>query len=102
VDNLVDNALRHGGVARLGCRWVDGWAEVTVDDDGPGIPPAQLERVFQPWVRLPEGTGASGSGSGSGLGLAIARDLAQRDGGTLTLDNRPEGGLRVRLRIPLE
>lgn len=102
MDNLVGNALRHGGVARLGCRWVDGWAEVTVDDDGPGIPPEQLERVFQPWVRLPEGTGASGSGSGSGLGLAIARDLTQREGGTLTLSNRPEGGLRASLRLPLE
>lgn len=104
VDNLVDNALRHGGVARLGCRQVGGWAEVTVDDDGPGIAPAQLERVFQPWVRLPDGAGASGSGSGSGsgLGLAIARDLAQRDGATLTLDNRPEGGLRARLRLHLE
>lgn len=98
VDNLVDNALRHGGVARLGCRQVGGWAEVTVDDDGPGIAPAQLERVFQPWVRLPDGAGASGNG----LGLAIARDLAQRDGATLTLDNRPEGGLRASLRLHLE
>ncbi|MGS5090044.1 ATP-binding protein [Hydrogenophaga sp. A37] len=98
VDNLVDNALRYGGAARLGCRRVDGWAEVTVDDDGPGIAPEQLERVFQPWVRLPDGTGTSGNG----LGLAIARDLTQREGGTLTMGNRAEGGLRVSLRLHLE
>ena len=65
VDNLVGNALRYGGVARLGCRWVDGWAEVTVDDDGPGIAPAQLERVFQPWVRLPDRTARAAAASGS-------------------------------------
>ncbi|MBT9552341.1 MAG: HAMP domain-containing protein [Hydrogenophaga sp.] len=100
VDNLVDNALRHGGVARLGCWRVGGWAEVTVDDDGPGIAPAQLERVFQPWVRLPDGPGANSGGSG--LGLAIARDLAQREGGTLTLANRAEGGLRARLQLKVE
>jgi signal transduction histidine kinase len=75
--------------------------ELTIDDDGPGIPPDQIELAFQPWVRL----GASAQGNpvaraGQGLGLAIARDLAERDGGSLTLVNRAEGGLRARLVLP--
>jgi len=70
--------------------------EVTVDDDGPGIAPDAIDSAFQPWVRL-HGEGAR---SGHGLGLAIARDLAERDGGSLTLSNRPQGGLRARLVLP--
>ena len=94
LDNLVGNALRHGGNARLQARRDGTAVELWVDDDGPGIPPGQIERAFEPWVRLRE------HGGGQGLGLAIARDLAERDGATLALANRPEGGLRVCLRLP--
>jgi signal transduction histidine kinase len=94
LDNLVGNALRHGGNARLQARPDGDAVELSVDDDGPGIPPEQIDRAFEPWVRL------RGQGSGQGLGLAIARDLAERDGATLSLANRPEGGLRARLRLP--
>lgn len=94
VDNLVGNALRHGGSARLALSAAGGWAEITVDDDGPGIAPAQIERAFEPWVQL------GGSAAGHGLGLAIARDLAGREGGTLALANRAGGGLRATLRLP--
>jgi signal transduction histidine kinase len=97
VGNLVANALRHGGNARMAARALSPSAvEVTVDDDGPGIAPDAIPRAFEPWVRL-HGEGAR---SGHGLGLAIARDLAERDGGSLTLANRPQGGLRARLVLP--
>ncbi len=103
LDNLVGNALRHGGSARLALQVAGGQATVVVDDDGPGIAPEQLERVFQPWVQLPPEAAHYGAGAaplGSGLGLAIARDLALREGGRLHLSNRPEGGLRATLALP--
>jgi protein-histidine pros-kinase len=96
VDNLVGNALRHGGAARLSVQPLADGVALWVDDDGPGIPPELIEQVFQPWVRL----GAGAASSGHGLGLAIARDLAERDGGRLTLANRAEGGLRATLVLP--
>lgn len=95
--NLVGNALKHGNQVQLELRTAaDGQAEILVDDDGPGIPPGELAQAFQPWVRL---SGSSGL-PGHGLGLAIARDLAERDGARLTLENRAEGGLRARLTLP--
>ncbi len=97
LDNLVGNALRHGGNASLGVAAEGDRVMVHVDDDGPGIAPGQLEQAFQPWVRLATATG----GAGHGLGLAVARDLAERDGARLTLHNRPEGGLRAALALPM-
>jgi protein-histidine pros-kinase len=97
IGNVVGNALRHGGSARVFAREEGGRAIVTIDDDGPGIPPEHLERVFEPWVRL-QGDRAQ---VGHGLGLAIARDLAERDGGMVTLANRAQGGLRAEVTLPL-
>jgi len=71
---------------------------VRTDDSGPGIPPKQLEAMFQPFYRL-EGSRSRDTG-GMGLGLNIARDLCLRQGGSLSLANRPEGGLRAKLRLP--
>ena len=96
VGNLVSNALRYGGRARLAVTQDAHGVRVTVDDDGPGIPLEELEQAFRPWVRL-QGSHAR---AGHGLGLAIARDLAERDGGQLTLANREGGGLRATLRLP--
>lgn len=101
VDNLLGNALRYGRRARVAIVPLGAQVELTVDDDGPGIPPEQIELAFQPWVRLgAAGQGAPAARAGQGLGLAIARDLAERDGGSLTLANRAEGGLRARLVLP--
>lgn len=96
LDNLVGNALRYGGSAQLSLADGGTHVDLHVDDRGPGIPEAQLAQAFEPWVRLT----AQHARAGHGLGLAIARDLAGRDGGTLTLANRPGGGLRATLRLP--
>ena len=96
VGNLLTNALRYGHRAQIRLALAEGEVAVQVEDEGPGIPTDQLEQVFQPWVRLP----GENRPSGSGLGLAIARDLASRDGGSVTLSNRPGGGLRATLTLP--
>ncbi len=71
---------------------------ITVEDDGPGIPDGDMERVFQPFVRLEESRGRETGGSG--LGLTIARAVVVAHGGEITLANRPEGGLRVTILLP--
>lgn len=97
VDNLVGNALRYGGSARLALQLDGEIVLITVDDTGPGIPEEQLEQAFKPWTRLNQ---YADPRAGHGLGLSIARDLAERDGGRLTLANRAEGGLRATLVLP--
>lgn len=96
--NLVGNALAYGGAACVGLERADGWVRAWVDDDGPGIPEADLERVVQPFERLDASRGR-GTG-GVGLGLAIARRAVEREGGRLTLSNRPGGGLRAGVMLP--
>ncbi len=71
---------------------------ICVRDEGPGIPEAEFERVFEPFHRL-EGSRNRGTG-GSGLGLTIARTIAQAHGGELVLRNRPAGGLEAVLTLP--
>jgi two-component system osmolarity sensor histidine kinase EnvZ len=74
---------------------VDGWwAQVTVDDDGAGIPATAREEAFRPFSTF-GGTG------GTGLGLAIARDIARAHGGDIVLEDSPLGGLRARVRLPV-
>ncbi|MBC7953486.1 MAG: HAMP domain-containing protein [Rhodospirillaceae bacterium] len=98
VANLIGNAVKYGGTARASLTEDDGQVVITVDDDGPGIPEAEFERVFAPFVRL-EASRNRETG-GSGLGLSVARAAARAHGGDITLANRPEGGLRVRLSLP--
>jgi len=98
--NLIDNALRYGGTASVTLRTNDQDAIVTVDDNGPGIPADQLETMFQPFTRGDHSR--SLETGGAGLGLAIARTIILAHGGTITLENRPEGGLRARVSLPLE
>jgi len=97
LTNLVSNAVKFGGGAQL-CVEDGGELAIRVRDEGPGIPPAELERVFEPFYRL-ESSRNRDSG-GTGLGLGIARDIAQAHGGTLTLGNRPGGGLEALLVLP--
>lgn len=98
LDNLVDNAVRYGGGARLRA-WRDVDAiHVAVEDDGPGAPPDALSRMTRPFERLEPSRGR-GTG-GAGLGLAIVQALAESQGGALSLENRAEGGLRATIRLP--
>lgn len=95
--NVIDNALTYGGAARVALR--DGGASllVTVDDDGPGIPEDELDRVFEPFHRLD--ASRNRRTGGVGLGLAIVRQAVAREGGTVQLSNRAEGGLRAEIAI---
>lgn len=97
LTNLIANAVKFGGRADVS---VEEGAQLTVRvrDAGPGIPPGELERVFEPFYRL-ESSRNRDSG-GTGLGLTIARDIAQAHGGTLTLQNLPAGGLEATLSLP--
>ncbi len=96
--NLVDNAVLYGQRATV--RLVDAPArvELHVLDDGPGIPEAEMGRVFEPFVRL-EASRSRATG-GTGLGLGIARNVARAHGGELVLRNRPEGGLDAVMTLP--
>jgi signal transduction histidine kinase len=96
--NLIDNAVRYGGVAKVTLTQEPGMAVIKVADQGPGLPEDQLESVFEPFVRL-EGSRNRDTG-GVGLGLAIARTIIQAHGGTITLRNLPEGGLEAVVSLP--
>ncbi|RVU49293.1 ATP-binding protein [Rubrivivax rivuli] len=98
VDNLVGNALRYAGATEVVLQATAEAVEVQVLDRGPGIPEADLAAVMQPFVRL-ESSRNRATG-GAGLGLFIARELAQRLGGALTLGPRAGGGLQAVLRLP--
>jgi signal transduction histidine kinase len=98
LTNLLENALTYGGKATL--RIEDGPASLRLiaEDEGPGIPEAELARVLEPFERLDQSRGR-GTG-GFGLGLSIARDIAASHGGTLRLENRAPRGLRAILELP--
>ncbi len=93
ITNLVDNARRHAHRVALAAMPQGRMVFVTVDDDGPGIPPDRRESVFRPFE--------SGSAGGTGLGLTIARDIVRAHGGEILLEDSPLGGLRARIRLPV-
>jgi two-component system osmolarity sensor histidine kinase EnvZ len=97
--NLISNAARFASQVWIRAGQVGDMIEITVDDDGPGIPEARREEVFRPFFRL-EGSRNPLTG-GIGLGLTIARDVVRSHGGELVLLDAPTGGLRARLSLPL-
>lgn len=97
--NLVSNAARFASQVWIRAGQVGDMIEITVDDDGPGIPADRREDVFKPFFRL-EGSRNPLTG-GTGLGLTIARDVVRSHGGDLVLLEAPTGGLRARLSLPL-
>ncbi len=99
LSNLVANALNYGGSARV-CLLApkDGTLTVLVEDNGPGIPPGELDRVFEPFHRL-EASRNRETG-GTGLGLPIARNILRAHGGDVVLTNRPSGGVRAAVVLP--
>ncbi|MFC0600312.1 sensor histidine kinase [Streptomyces palmae] len=99
LGNLLDNAERHAR-STVGVELRAEGADVvlTVTDDGPGVPEADRERIFERFVRLDEAR--TRDDGGAGLGLAIARDVVQRHGGTLSVDQAPTGGAAFQARLP--
>jgi len=98
LTNLLDNAVKYGKRARAAIRSTPQAIEITIDDEGPGIPEDELGQVLQPFYRV-EASRNPESG-GIGLGLAIALSVIQAHSGRLTLSNRPEGGLRASVTLP--
>lgn len=99
VRNILENALRYGQTAKVTYAKQGDFAVIVVEDDGPGIPPESLEAVFAPYQRL-ESSRSLETG-GHGLGLSIARTILRAHGGDVVLKNRPSGGLRAELSVPL-
>ena len=99
IANLVENALKYGHRARGRTFTEDGCAIVEIEDDGPGVPHLEIERLFEPFYRgEPSRNRETG---GAGLGLAVVRSIARAHGGDVTLHNRTGGGLTARVSLPL-
>jgi signal transduction histidine kinase len=99
MTNLLENAVKYGVRARATLSVHDRLAEIDIDDDGPGVPAAELNRVFDPFYRRePSRSRQTG---GIGLGLSVARSIARAHGGDVTLENRPKGGLKARVTLPV-
>jgi signal transduction histidine kinase len=97
--NLLDNAVKYGKRAQAAIASAGKAIEITIDDEGPGIPDAELPKVFQPFYRVEDSRNRDSGGTG--LGLAIAQSIVQTHGGELILANRPGGGLRATIKLPV-
>jgi protein-histidine pros-kinase len=98
LNNLIENALRYGGKTAITIEESDNEVVIRIADSGPGIPEDQLEAVFAPFYRLD--TSRNRNTGGVGLGLSIARDMARKQGGSITLKNAGAGGLIAILVLP--
>jgi signal transduction histidine kinase len=97
--NLVGNAVKYGGCARVVLTIADGLATITIEDDGPGLPPDELERIFEPFYRVEDSRNRETGGTG--LGLPIARNILRAHGGDVVLGNRAGGGARAVVTLPV-
>jgi signal transduction histidine kinase len=99
VRNLAENAVRHAeSRVVMAVVEADGWVQLSVEDDGAGVPPHERRRIFGRFVRLDDARARDEGGAG--LGLAIVLDIVQLSRGTITADRSPEGGARFRVRLP--
>jgi len=98
VVNLIENAVVYGKRAKVRLCETPKEFAILIEDEGPGIPEAELDRVFRPFYRL-EASRNRDSG-GAGLGLAIARSVVRAHGGDIVLKNRLEGGLQAAISLP--
>jgi signal transduction histidine kinase len=98
LSNLLENAVRYGGHARVTVEDSPQALAIRIEDEGPGIPDGMLEQMFEAFRRGEDSRNRATGGVG--LGLAIARNLARAHGGEVALANRPEGGLRVSVTLP--
>ena len=98
LHNLIDNAVKYGERAGVTVRTTPKEITVTIDDDGPGLPSREVARVFEPFYRVENSRNRETAGVG--LGLAIAQSIVQAHGGTLTLGDRAEGGLKATMTLP--
>ena len=102
LTNLVSNAVKYsppGSRIGVACRAIDGGrsVEVTVEDEGGGIPSEALDRIFEPYYRAP---GAARAAYGTGIGLAVVKSLVDAHGGTIRADNVPARGTRMAFTLP--
>ncbi len=98
LTNLVQNAVKYAGAARVSAVAAGAAVEISIEDDGPGIPEGKLDVVFEPFQRLDTSRGRSSGGHG--LGLTVARSIARAHGGEVSLANRSPHGLRVIVSLP--
>ena len=98
--NIIENAQRYGGGAEVTFVHDAEYVQIRVSDNGPGVPEAELEQVFEPFFRLEKSR--SRETGGTGLGLSIARTIVRAHGGDVALTNRTEVGLLVTVTLPLE
>jgi two-component system phosphate regulon sensor histidine kinase PhoR len=99
--NLLENASNYspeGGVIEVAASRTNGWVEIAVADRGPGIPAADLPRIFERFYRVDRSR--SRDPGGTGLGLSIVRHLVELHGGRVTAANRPGGGAVFTVRLP--
>ena len=99
ITNVIDNAVKYGGKADVSLTCFASRCHVRISDNGPGIPPAQLEAVLMPFYRVEHSR--SRETGGTGLGLSIASNIVEQHNGELRLSNRPDGGLEVHISLPL-
>ena len=99
IANLLDNALRFGrSLVRVTVALIGQHIHLTVEDDGPGVPPTYRVSVLQPFYRVEESRNSRTGGAG--LGLAIAAQIVEAHGGTISIDQSPLGGARIQIRLP--